>query len=741
MGKAFLRTFTRKTDFLHFIQQIRKEQRPDSPGINLKPEVKRWGLLEQNTLCEQFFSMLSDCLGEAFTVVYEKNYVDISYRDTYYQYYSGQHFTGDRFSVRLSFFRENKLAVDSNLKSFQKLLDEIEGLSNNSLIWTAHINKYLGIDVSTAFNDSKEKIIDEKDVLVKVCNVGSYQEALLILTQMSERYAAKMTSFAQNWNESVIRIEGEGLQNREKNNLMQLAFEFYYLSQKLETIKNCLDDCYWSWVSALAVVSEEHWFDFETYQSSNRTKESGSYEQRDAFQEAYVGSCVLNPLLVGSIGFTLLDPDKLQFPQPQNGTRYVRRAVFSQEIFGRRFEVKAFPFRTQDGQFTRCTEVTLLNLFDYFGNRYPMYRTVLPSEINIFEKEHSSRRVLPAIGITYDTLSNVIRHFGFTPFGRSITNLYRGSNDENQKAVNQSANINTDFEKYVEGLDIEMLDEGMHRCLHHYIESGIPVAVGLKKSSDAINGHSLLCIGHSEMADRGLREKICEKYKKSNEPITFVDSASFFEQYVVMDDSQFCYSTASFLDLSNLKHRNQGQRDGIVELCVPLNRRMIIDEASVYTYCKECLADPGKGIGDKYKGKYVILRLFLTTCRSYKAYRTTTLYTSNSKNMVSAEKQKYLKELQKMYATLPMPRFVWVCELYDGLDNYEKLTAFGELVFDGTSLVKGNSMSSLIMAVYQNQYMCQNIEHEWSEIKYPADDIGFIIPAFRKNLQEVEMRP
>lgn len=51
--------------------------------------------------------------------------------------------------------------------------------------------------------------------------------------------------------------------------------------------------------------------------------------------------------------------------------------------------------------------------------------------------------------------------------------------------------------------------------------------------------------------------------------------------------------------------------------------------------------------------------------------------------------------LKQLYMLIPMPRFVWVCELYR-IDDYDDLLAFGEVVIDATSAPNRGHRSLII---------------------------------------------
>lgn len=91
------------------------------------------------------------------------------------------------------------------------------------------------------------------------------------------------------------------------------------------------------------------------------------------------------------------------------------------------------------------------------------------------------------------------------------------------------------------------------------------------------------------------------------------------------------------------------------------------------------------------EGENVIIRMFMASSTSYKAFRMKTL--SNL----------YVKEL---YTLIPMPRFIWVCELYRVCD-YDDLKAFGEVVIDATS-APNRGHRSLILMHYPNVVAYRN---------------------------------
>lgn len=190
----------------------------------------------------------------------------------------------------------------------------------------------------------------------------------------------------------------------------------------------------------------------------------------DNIVKNFIGSCVINPLALGGIGRTLINPQYII--NHENLPIYVRLSTFKLHIYGKKFLINAFPYRMQDGETMRCAEVTILNLVEYYSNSFHDYRDAVPSEILENEKKHNHERVLPSRGITYPILSKVLSEFGFSP------RLY------NLSSIDCFC------------LSKVSREDELKRWLHYYIESGIPVALNLIPKGCNGSGHSIVCMGH-----------------------------------------------------------------------------------------------------------------------------------------------------------------------------------------------------------------------------------------------------
>ena len=422
-------------------------------------------------------------------------------------------------------------------------------------------------------------------------------------------------------------------------------------------------------------------------------------EEAERVARSFMGTCVINPISTGVIGRTLINPKYLI--DSRDLPVYVRLSKFKFHILGKKFYVDAFPYRMQDGETMRCAEVTLLNMLEYFSNSFPDYRSVLPSEILESEQKHSHERVLPSRGITYPLLTKVLSEFGFSP------RLYNLSSIE-------SFSLSKVFP-----------EDELKRWLHYYIESGIPVALNLLPVSNNGSGHSVVCIGHGQLNKKLIKKAkrnkwIAWEYKDTCHPI--INSADFFDNYIVIDDNQPVYQIRSFQNLSLYPDMR------VENIAVPLYKRMFLDASDAAAIVRSILHHEELGI-DVWANDFlkqqedVVVRLFMASSRNLKSFRSNTI-----KNFFARE----------AYALIPMPRFVWVCELYR-VDDYSSLKAFGEVVIDATAALGiGHSAQSLILMHYPNVIGIRYPDKKSPEfdemIKLNEDDL---FDGYRNNLIKI----
>ena len=374
----------------------------------------------------------------------------------------------------------------------------------------------------------------------------------------------------------------------------------------------------------------------------------------------FMGSCVINPTVNGSVGRTLINPKYLMLDCQM--PIYLRLSKFTIHVYGREFHIEAFPYRMQDEETMRCAEVSTLNIIEYFSNTYHDYRSVLPSEITSSNQKHNHERVLPSRGMPYPILTKVFSDFGYSP---RLYNLY---------AIDKFPFANVDQ-------NIEL-----KRLLHYYIESGLPVAVNLISKENESDAHSVVCIGHGKrkeelLANAQKNKNILWEERDNGHPL--INAADLYDEYVIVDDNVPVYQVRKYNQLTSYSDMYA------VNLAVPLYKRMFLDAPNAYATVTSLLRLQGFRIEDWVNGylelnENIVIRLYMASSRKFKSFR--------RKNLASFS-------ARVSYSFIPMPRFIWVCELYKTEDFITGNGAFGEIVLDATS-APNRSYRSIIMLHY-----------------------------------------
>lgn len=393
---------------------------------------------------------------------------------------------------------------------------------------------------------------------------------------------------------------------------------------------------------------------------------------------SFIGFSVLKPISPGCVGRTYLNPTKLLINRG-----YIRTTKFNVVVLGAKLEVEAFPFSTQDSETMTCAETTIWNMLEYFGTRYPDYKIIYPSDIMECLSKYSHERILPSKGLIYGQISGLMKDFGFSP------RIY--------------------FK--------DTYPETFEKIYHYYVESGLPIIVGIKGFHNGNRiAHALVCIGHSDKVNNIECKEPSELY--------YIDSADFYKEYVVIDDNQIPYSIQPYNGMSTFK---EPQVKGIV---VPLYKRIFLEAGDASAIAYGLLLHEFYGIKkplleyngeEKYsKDNPLIVRIFLTSSRAFKQYRAI--------NYGSAR-------MAYEYTHLPLPKFIWVAEL--SLKNlYFQNKVFGEIIIDATA--SRHTRDSLI-AVHYPGYFGYRLPHEpvskiYDMLKFSAEDMSTAYPLYKSNL-------
>lgn len=437
-------------------------------------------------------------------------------------------------------------------------------------------------------------------------------------------------------------------------------------------------------------------------------------------QKHFIGVCVVQPN--GIIGRSYWNPQYFLLKG-----HYVRTAEFTVTLLGTLLRIEAFPHMMQDREATTCAEVTVLNLIDYYSQRYTEYRSTLLSDIESVEAQHSAERIFPSQGMNYADVARSLAYVGLSP------RIY---------ASRVSA----------------MIRNNMRRYLYYYVESGIPFGVAVESTEQGIL-HSMVCVGHGprdttwpiDCAVNYLSKEITDTGETELRTCWIANSADAYHTFVVMDDNDTPYQTVHLEAASNHWTYPRKQADGlkqyaIEQLCVPLYKRVFLEvDGAVEIFATFLTSRKGfqavmerNGQRDwlevgKTKDTPLIVRVFLASSRTFLSHRMQALNKMSSQTMG--------KECSNVYQNLFCPRFVWVCELYTKetfVDNSPK--AIGEIVVDATARRTGGlgGIDGIVLVHYPHYITYRGPDSCLEELEYNERQLEVWSPfeQFRGNLRD-----
>lgn len=478
-----------------------------------------------------------------------------------------------------------------------------------------------------------------------------------------------------------------------------------------------------------------------------------------------ISACVVNPLSRGAIGRTLVGPEFMMRAQGSTDGFIFRPGVrvsdFKVTVLGRSIHIKSFPYRQQDEFAFRCAEISAINLCEYYANEFNDYRSVSGSDILQFGRRHATEREFPSRGLSFEIMSKFLASRGFAPCSHA-----------------SKPDLNS-----------------FRRALFTYAESGIPTMVILYKGNGSV-GHAMLCVGRGGLdrkkvsdvlAGRGIllkyklvdipepdedgagvdddgvsEDRHCEsresssrlppdllgalkqvmeerrgrlKRRTAERSCVLYNMADMFSEAVVMDDNQLPFALRDFEKLS--LHDDLS----VSQIIVPMHRSMLLDAAEAERYACGVLEDPRLGIArlaEPFFAKRcsnedtlkVVFRLFMASTRGFKRQRVSTLLS---------------EPRVKLYEELPLPHFVWVCELYlaDDLSKGGESKAFGEYVLDATAGANDGFTSSIVICSFPGTVLYrapeQRDEDVMSEMRIHAEEQDglFWISPYENNLMDL----
>lgn len=301
---------------------------------------------------------------------------------------------------------------------------------------------------------------------------------------------------------------------------------------------------------------------------------------------------------------------------------HITRSPETVNLFGSDFIVGGFPFISQDTDATVCAESSLWMVLRYFSDRYPTYPQVLPFQITSMATHHAvGRRIFPSGGLYSWQLAEALRLQRFSPV------IYA------KKAKQYQNNF--------------------HHLLYTYIESGFPL---LLTFSDHV------IVGYGHVSDYGTPKPAAMT------PDSRIYTSHFNRSLVVSDDNCFPYQLLHQTGPVNPEDSKYGWNT-IEEFIVPLPEKVFLPAEQAQTAIEKLLKD-FQPQSASLAGKPLLLRLFLTSARSFR-------------RMLASRGMGH-PSVQSIYRTLPLPHFVWVCEIADYEEYSAERKILGEIIWDST---------------------------------------------------------
>lgn len=385
-------------------------------------------------------------------------------------------------------------------------------------------------------------------------------------------------------------------------------------------------------------------------------KESAGYDCRDAIKQNYLGFIVIRPTIAAVIGRSAISPSALT-------THDFKCCLssLSSTVNGFKVAVKAFPFSSQDGETITCAETSLWALMEYYGNKYPEYSPITPSEIIENLEGSVACRQLPSNGLTVENVTYALKTFGFGP------QLYEYSSFEDESS----------------------------RILSCFIESGIPIVVAISNAQagdgksnedlEAIN-HAVLCIGRENLSPEAIDKAVSSKMEEMTSPygkVHVLDYDDIEKRFVFIDDNCPPYQKDF---LATPADRYSGQPDWnacrISNFVAPLYKRIYLEPFMAKNYVRRLLRT---NYYSHLKDEKIVFRTYLCSTRSFRDF-------ANGSSMTI--------EMKDMISSVFMPKFVWIAEI-SKIDDFMRQVVDNLIIFDATSFSTSN-LDSLLIAFVNN---------------------------------------
>jgi len=300
---------------------------------------------------------------------------------------------------------------------------------------------------------------------------------------------------------------------------------------------------------------------------------------------------------------------------------HICTAEYPVHILGSELIAKGFPYMSQDSDVTVCAHAACWMIFRYFSQRYSRYAEKWPYEVSQLTRDVSTGRLVPSKGLTAFQVTEMFSNFGFSP------------------------------EIYSRSSHSGLFDQ----LLYMYVESGLPVVAAMHGRQ-----HAITIIGH--LSDYNIAVTT-----------TPASSDIYLVGLIANDDNHLPYHAIRKNDPKPATgYWSEIMAGEIDTFIVPLYEKIHLSAEHIVELSKAILTHDAFGLNAcsaLLPQESIVTRSFLTSSKSFKRMRRGDAVPFG---------------IADVYCEMPMPKFVWVCEISTPeLFRVGKIA--GEILFDATA--------------------------------------------------------
>jgi len=373
----------------------------------------------------------------------------------------------------------------------------------------------------------------------------------------------------------------------------------------------------------------------------------GKKQKRD-----YIGFCTLRPRKPASVTLAMFPP-----PYGKERDSYCLCSARFKTTFNDINDsctVSAFPYIQQDGLYDRCAHVALLTMNLYLTEKKLSKKMSISEIVNAAREIPSPGRDFPSEGLAVIQITHVLKKMGMSP----LVYAYPPAEGE--------------------------LQFPPQRIIYHYIESGLPVLVGIPIGN---TGHALVVIGHTFTPDNWWPIASESYYKNLPSGGLYHCSTTWVDNFIITDDSLGPYLTID-KDFFGAK----AQKNLVIVVALPEDVLLKGEDAEIYAYngLSEALEKETVKLSPNGKSRFWSEHFW----NHYRRKNDPLIRASDivlrtlllkSKDLIEEyEKDDYPNEFKRLIKQTPLPTYVWITELSTpGLFAQDR-KHLGKIVLDPT---------------------------------------------------------